>query len=135
MTRRRLFVAPHLDDAAISFGGTLLADRADGNVRTVVAVVFSRSNYTKEGLSDAGTVTPIRQAEEKAVMSFLGAGTLFMDFPECPLRGYTISDPLDYPRRIRPELDAGLVEELAGRFDGLFKDFDEVLVPLAVGES
>ena len=133
--RRRLFVAPHLDDGAISVGGTLLATgrRATKEFRTVVATVFSRSNYTKEGLGDSAKVTPIRQAEEKKVMGAIGVDTIFLDFLECPLRGYTISDPLDYPKLIAPELDSGLVGKVAECLDNLFQDFDEVIIPLGVG--
>jgi LmbE family N-acetylglucosaminyl deacetylase len=136
-TRRKLYVAPHLDDGAISLGGTLLADgeKDTSKIQTVVATVFSRSNYTKKGLSDAAKVTPIRQAEEKEVMGSVGVATVFMGFGECPLRGYTISDPLDYPKLIKPELEAGVVEAIAESLDKLFKDFDEVAIPLAVGEG
>ena len=136
MTHRRLFIAPHLDDGAVSFGGTLLADRESASdTRTVVATVFSRSNYTKDGLGDAAVVTPIRHAEEETVMGSLGVDVIFLDFLEAPLRGYTISDPLDYPRRIRPELDADTVHRIAERLDELFEEFDEVLAPLAVGDQ
>jgi len=136
MAGGRLFLAPHLDDGAISFGGTLLADhdKQSAEIQAVVATVFSRSNYTSDGLGDVAVVTPIRQAEERAVMGSIGVGTLFLGFPECPLRGYTISDPLDYPKRIRPELDAGLVEKIAARFRPLFRNFREVLAPVALGD-
>lgn len=134
--RKRVFVAPHLDDGAISFGGTLLTDRekSTDEIQTVVATVFSCSNYSKEGLGDPAKITPIRQAEETKVMDSIGVTTLFMGFPECPLRGYRISDPLDYPKSINPELDAGLTEKVAECFDKLFKDFNDVIIPLAVGE-
>lgn len=135
MEQKQLFVAPHLDDGAISFGGTLLAGQTKhpGEMRVVVATVFSRSNYTREGLGDAAVATPIRQAEEMAAMSSIGVATLFLGFPECPLRGYTISSPLDYPKEIKPELDKGLTESIAARLNDLFQDFDEVLIPLAIG--
>jgi LmbE family N-acetylglucosaminyl deacetylase len=136
MLPERLFLAPHLDDGAVSFGGTLLAEtqKPSSEIRTLVATVFSRSNYTRAGLGDEAEVTPIRQTEEKSVMRSLGVDTLFLDFPECPLRGYTISGPLDYPKQIKPELDAGIVEKLAARLEEPFKRHEEVLVPLAIGE-
>ena len=131
--KKRLFLAPHLDVGVISFAGTLLADK-EKCTETLVATVFSRSNYTKEGLGDAIKVTPIRQAEEKAIMDSIKVDTRFLDFPECPLRGYTISDPLDYPKFVRPELDGDIVEEITGCLRGLLGDFDEVIIPLAIGE-
>ena len=86
MRTKRLFLAPHLDDGAISFGGTLLAERVKHpiEIRTVVATVFSHSNYTKEGLGDEAAVTPIRQSEERAIMKSLGVDTLFMGFSRMP---------------------------------------------------
>ena len=133
---KRIFVAPHLDDGAISAGGTFLAERAQDAdaVHTVVATVFSRSSYTRDGFGDALAVTATRQAEERAAMAAAGVDTLFLDFPECSLRGYTISHPLDYPKQIRSELDAGLEDEIAARFRELFQASDEVLVPLAAGD-
>jgi len=136
MKHARLFLAPHLDDGAISFGGTLLAENAAGGeaARTTVATVFSRSTFTAQGVGDVDVVSAVRQSEERTVMSSVGAEVLFLDFLECLLRGYTISDVLDYPKRIDPALDAGLVETMAARLDELFAEFDEVLVPLAVGD-
>jgi LmbE family N-acetylglucosaminyl deacetylase len=137
MKTKRLLLVPHLDDGAVSLGGTLLADRTKhpNEIEDLVATVFSRSNFTKEGLGDEAVVTPIRQSEEQAVMRFVGAEALFLDFPECPLRGYTISDPLDYPKKIRAELDEGIVEKLASRIEELFREFGEVLLPLAIGND
>lgn len=136
MALQRLFIAPHLDDTAISFGGSLLAEteKRPREIRTLAATVFSRSNFTKEGLGNEAAVTPIRKAEEKAVMGSVEVDTLFLDFPECPLRGYAISHTLDYPRWIDPELDRDTVERLALCFKDLFKNSDEVLAPLAFGD-
>lgn len=132
----RLFVAPHMDDGAIAFSGTLLSERDELAMaaHTVVATVFSESNYTKHGLGDSRTVTPIRQGEEQSTMESIGVDTLFMGFPEAPLRGYTISDPLDYPKQFNPEFDTGTVEKIARKLDEIFGDYDEVLLPLALGE-
>lgn len=129
----RLFIAPHCDDCAISFGGTILAEGKSA-VRMVAVNIFSRSSYTKAGLGDAATVTPLRQAEERRVMNAVGVETMFLDCPECPLRGYTISDPLDYPRFVLPELDEGLECELANRLTPVFAGFDEIIIPLAIGD-
>ena len=105
-----------------------------GGLHTVVATVFSRANYTKAGLGDPATVTPIRQDEERTVMGSFGVETRFLGFSDCPLRGYTISDPLDYPKRIKSELDQGLIPRLSARLRELFAGHNEVLAPLAVGE-
>ena len=132
---KRLFVAPHLDDGAVSFGGTLLADAAtdsDGP-QTLVATVFSRSNFVKTGPGDAEKITKIRQAEEHAAMASVGAETRFLDFQECLLRGYTITNVLDYPKRIDPALDPDSVDRIAAALELCFRDADQVLIPLAHG--
>lgn len=136
-TQQRLFLAPHLDDGALSFGGSLMAAQRvkPGGPHTVVATVFSRANYTKAGLGDPATVTFIRQNEERTVMGSIGVETLFLGFADCPLRGYTIRDPLDYPKHIKPELDQGLIPRLSARLGELFAAYDEVLAPLATGKS
>lgn len=130
---RRLFIAPHLDDCAISFGGTILAEGKNA-AHMVAVTVFSCSNYTKAGLGDAETVTPLRQAEERRAMTAIGVKTIFLDYLECPLRGYTISDPLDYPRFVLQELDKGLDCKLANRLAPLLAGFDEIMIPLAIGD-
>lgn len=134
--QKRLFVAPHLDDGAISFAGTLLAESKKPLVKTktYIATVFSKSNYTKEGLGNTDEVTAIRQAEEKVAMSSIDAEPLFLGFSECPLRGYTISDPLDYPKQFNPKLDFGIIEKIAKCLGELFENFDEILIPLSHGE-
>ena len=131
---QRLFMAPHLDDCAVSFGGTLLAEKHQP-VKTTAVTVFSRSNYTKDGLGDADAVTPIRQGEERKAMGSVGADTRFLDCLEAPLRGYTISDPLDYPRLVNLEFDVGLIAELVNLIEPLLEDAEEILLPLAVGDD
>ena len=66
-------------------------------------------------------------------MRLAGADTTFLGFPEAPLRGHTIGNPLDYPRQIRHEFDAELVEKIAASLTPHFSDADEVLAPLATG--
>ncbi|MFC1461529.1 PIG-L family deacetylase [Verrucomicrobiota bacterium] len=137
MERKRLFVSPHLDDSGISFGGTLLTclSKRKADAPPLMVTTFARSRYTRDGFGDAIAVTAQRQAEEKAVMGSVGADTLFINLPECSLRGYTISNPLDYPMEIDPELDPDIVDVMSQQFDLLFARFDEILVPLAIDQQ
>lgn len=133
---KRLFISPHLDDGAISFGGTLLKENAipSEHPHTLVTTVFSRSNYTKEGLGNTDKVTLLRQEEEKFTMDSVGVQTLFLDMPESPLRGYQISDPLDYPKHINPKLDANTIETLCELLIPLLDGYHQIFIPLALGE-
>ena len=133
---KRLLVAPHLDDGAISFGGTLLAERAAGGaVRTTVATVMTRSVFTKAGIGDLEEVSATRRREERAAMGAMGVDVIFLGFGECLPRGYTIRDVLDYPRQIDPQLDTHTVADIAAQLGPVFRAHDEVLIPLAVGEQ
>jgi len=130
-----LFIAPHLDDTAISCGGTFLARKHGPEAfrHTVAVTVFSRSNYTRTGLGDEQAVTRIRQQEERTVLGRLGIEPLFLDMPECPLRGYTIRDPLDYPKAVKAELDRDTAVRIADLLVPLLADREAVLLPLAMG--
>lgn len=133
----QLFIAPHLDDTAISCGGTLLAHKHDPVAcRHMAAVtVFSRSNYTRDGLGAEEAVTRIRQREERTVLGRLGIVPVFLDVPECPLRGYTISDPLDYPKEVNAELDRDTGARIADLLVPLLASCETLLVPVATGPA
>ncbi len=61
-----VIVAPHCDDAAFSLGGALAA----GTLGPVsVAVLFSRSNHTLQGLGAVDEVSRRRKAEEAAALT------------------------------------------------------------------
>gem|GEM_PF-2791077 len=137
MAPQRVYIGPHLDDVVISCGGTLHARccSSDHSEPPLVVTVFSRSNYTREGLGNEREVTPLRQQEERTVLAELGIEPVFLDLPECPLRGYTIQDPLDYPKTLKPELDAKTVEQVAERLAPLLRNCAAVYLPLGLGTA
>jgi LmbE family N-acetylglucosaminyl deacetylase len=91
-------VSPHLDDAAFSVGGTLAALADAGHEVTVVTCFtasvpdpagFALACQLDKGLPADVDYMALRRAEDAAAMAVLGAGSLHLDLPEAPHRGYT----------------------------------------------
>ncbi|NEM08453.1 PIG-L family deacetylase [Geodermatophilus normandii] len=100
---RVVAVSPHLDDAAFSVGGTLAA-LADAGHEVTVVTCFTRSVPDPAGFAltcqlDKGLPADVdymalRRDEDAAAMAVLGAGSLHLDLPEAPHRGYTSAPDL-----------------------------------------
>jgi LmbE family N-acetylglucosaminyl deacetylase len=91
-------VSPHLDDAAFSVGGTLAALADAGHEVTVVTCFtasvpdpagFALACQLDKGLPAEVDYMALRREEDAAAMAVLGAGSLHLDLPEAPHRGYT----------------------------------------------
>lgn len=133
---RVLAVSPHLDDAALSVGGTLavLAD-AGHDVRVVTCFTrsvpaptgFALACQTEAGLGPEVDYSAVRRAEDAAAMAVLGATPLHLDLPEAPHRGYGSAAELF--AGVRP--DDEVWRELAELLDPL--EADAWLAPQAVG--
>ncbi len=111
-------MSPHLDDAAFSVGGTLAALADAGHQVTVVTCFtasvpdpagFALACQLDKGLPADVDYMALRRAEDAAAMALLGAGSLHLDLPEAPHRGYTsapdlfagVHDGDDVWRRVR----------------------------------
>lgn len=68
-----LYVAPHLDDVALSCAGGLLARRARGE-QVAVCTVFS------------GTGRSVRRREDVTALASIGASCIHLDFEDAPQR-------------------------------------------------
>ncbi|WP_369258223.1 PIG-L deacetylase family protein [Geodermatophilus amargosae] len=95
---RVVAVSPHLDDAAFSVGGTLAALAGAGHEVTVVTCFtasvpdpagFALACQLDKGLPADVDYMALRRAEDAAAMAVLGTGSLYLDLPEAPHRGYT----------------------------------------------
>jgi LmbE family N-acetylglucosaminyl deacetylase len=90
-----IVLSPHFDDAALCLGGTI-AHRSVAGDRALVVDVFSARPPTS-GLSPfarfqhqqwgGGEPWLVREAEEMAAMSILGADHLWLDLPDAIYRG------------------------------------------------
>ena len=140
MRRTALALAPHLDDAAFSCGGTL-ATLARAGWRVVVATLFTRSMPNPQGFAlacqlDKGLEPEVdymalRRKEDVAAMRVLGAATVHVPLPEAPHRGYHSAQALFEP----PLLEDDVVEPLRKAVSDLLAEHlpDLVLVPQAIG--
>ena len=141
MTRRALFLSPHLDDVAFSCGG-LAACLADAGWHTVLATVFTRSVVPATGFAlacqlDKGLppevdYMAIRRAEDKVAARWLGLSEIrWLDLPEAPHRGYQAAPELFGPIHA----EDGIGGELVACFEALAAEHrpDLVLAPQGLG--
>lgn len=95
MGRLDLYLAPHLDDAALSCGG-LIARQVEAGESAVVLTVFAgdppgpeptpfAAAHAHEHIPDAEYVA-LRRSEDRAALERLGARCLHWEYPDCIYR-------------------------------------------------
>ncbi len=143
----RVFLSPHLDDVALSCGGTM-HHRANEGDRILVVSVFAGSPaddtntaFTRElkerwgGLQDP---VGARRQEDLDAMGYLGADALHLDFADCVYRLGADSGEALYPTvdhifgDVHPE-EALYHMDLARVLCSLLEAAKTVYVPLAAG--
>ena len=129
MSKRALFVSPHLDDVAFSVGAAFAALSKAG-WHTILLTVFTRSVpdpqgfalacQTDKGIGPEVDYMALRRAEDEKAAEILGAAeVVHLDHAEAPHRGYDSKEAL-----------------FGEPFDDLELDlpsFDELFVPQGVG--
>lgn len=145
---RRLVLSPHLDDAALSCGGSIHRWTAAGERVLVVTLVtadppegelssFARYQHDSWQLPSQPAYQ-VRREEDKCAMAQLGADYVHLGIPDCIYRGdsngffYTSDEELF--GLIHPA-DMPLEEELVGRLEMLeyLPDDLAVYAPLGLG--
>jgi LmbE family N-acetylglucosaminyl deacetylase len=118
-----LFIAPHLDDAVFSCGGTL-ARLASDDWQTILCTVFTKSVPRPQGFALAcqlGKGLPaevaymkLRRAEDCRATKILEAGeVLHLNFPEAPHPGYESAAELFAEIKTGDEIWHSVAEHLA----------------------
>jgi LmbE family N-acetylglucosaminyl deacetylase len=141
-----LYLAPHLDDAALSCGGRIAQATAAGQTALVVTVMAGDPSFS--GVSDyveslhtrwqlADDAAARRRAEDAAACAILGADYLHLTVPDCIYRRHPeggaalyLSDD-DIFGDIHPA-ELGLVQQISAHLAEL-PSCRERFVPLAVG--
>lgn len=116
-------ISPHLDDAILSLGGTIIKY---ANTPVHVQNVFSKSRYLKTGCVDKEQASNIRLTEEKLVQKQLPIIINFLEFEDWTLREYT-----DWNSQV---FDSQ--KYLSEVFSKIIKNSDEnyrTLLPLSIG--
>lgn len=125
MSRRLLFVSPHLDDVVLSCAGTILQARADGD-QVIVATVMSHG--------DESDLHPRRREEDRAALARLGVEPLWLGSPDAPWRSpfYRSFTAIVLEEH---ESDRTFAPLVAARLRSLAHEIrpDEIFLPLAVG--
>jgi len=145
--RRILVIEPHMDDAALSIGGTMWLRRneCEFTVLTLAGINNFTSYYLAErDFFDIAEVTALRKAESALCLKHIGGHHITLDLPEAPLRYRNARWTLDWFRQHRDaiwtlvarspqiaELDEWTAA-LAQRFTNL--ETEEIWMPLGVGD-
>ena len=104
---RHVYLSPHLDDAALSCGGTLGLQQTTGQ-RPLVITIFGGTAGSLPSLSPFALqlhrtlgygptmeeAVQRRRAEDAAAWELLGADHLWLDFADAPYRGYESQEAL-----------------------------------------
>lgn len=144
--RRILVIEPHMDDAALSVGGTMWLRRneCEFTVLTLAGVSNFTSYYEVDReFFDIAEVTALRKAESALFLRHVGGHHLTLDLLEAPLRYRNAQWTLDWFRQHRDAMwtlvarapAPGELEEwtaaLTRFFTGL--EAEEIWMPLGVG--
>lgn len=142
-----IYLAPHLDDVALSCGGQIFEQGAAGRQLLIVTVMagpppagalspFAQFQHDKWGLS-AEVVVNSRQAEDRAACQLLGAAYEHWSFSDCIYRRHDQTNEALYASEeaiFGPlhEAERELMAQIAAKMVGLPRS-GRVFAPLAIG--
>ncbi len=137
-----LFVSPHLDDVALSCGGTAALEARHG--RALVATIFAGrpsealnpfARFQHERWGHLDDAVGERRREDAAAMAVLGARSIWLDFPDAIYRGNLYLSDADLFGPVKPD-DGPVAEAVAERIGELVQSArpTRIYLPLAVGE-
>ena len=139
-------IEPHMDDAALSVGGTMWSRRND--CEFVIATVAGRSNYTMcydlaHDFLDVGKVTRLRRDESEHFVRLIGGRHIVLNCVEAPLRYWSGTWTREWLGRHRQAVYAfgrryplsseteQWISEIARFIEGT--EAEEIWMPLGVG--
>jgi LmbE family N-acetylglucosaminyl deacetylase len=143
--RRILVIEPHMDDGALSLGGTMWSRRAQCEF-TIVTLAgrcnFTSYYYLDRDYFDVDEVSALRRAESELLARAVGGRHVVLDLPEAPLRYRPGHWSLDWFRRHRVSVSAFISHtsgpaELGAWTEGIRQALcgmpsDEVWAPIGV---
>jgi len=98
-------ISPHIDDAMLSLGGSILNWR-NQNKKVKIIYVFTRSNWTNPGAisglrypKNIKKITALRKSEEMDIQKIVKADVEFLDIDEDPLRNKWIKKLFGYDEK------------------------------------
>ncbi len=117
-------ISPHLDDAILSLGGTIIKY---ANTPIHVQNVFSQSRYLKSGHVDKEEASNIRLLEEKSIQKDLPITINFLGFEDWTIRGYSewnskVSESQKY------------LSEVFSKIQNNSNENYRILLPLGIGQ-
>lgn len=125
MKATKVIISPHMDDAALSMGGTILQD----NEKFKIITLFG-SNWTLDGINpDSNKVTNIRLSEEQKVIKLFKAEFVFANLPEATMRGYN-----NWMAKCDLQKEKQLFKKIINIIKENTNVEDELFLPAAIGE-
>lgn len=129
----RIVFSPHIDDAFLSLGGSILSWIGNGEIVRVINI-FSKCKATKWGAGDPHIITALRKREEKEIGKATGVCLTFLDIGEAPLRGYARrSGKFQYPHKVDWRRDKKVLIHLRLAATKFIQSKVAYYFPLAVG--
>lgn len=149
--QRHLFVSPHLDDVALSCGGTVALLRNRGREVTVVTLFVGeipnaeRSEFAEQTIRLWGghpTPLELRMSEEMAALRVLGVDAETNvwpgQYPDAPFRRHPVEKRWLYTSnwalfRVPDPSEADIPHRIAGEISTLVDTGTRVYIPLGLG--
>jgi LmbE family N-acetylglucosaminyl deacetylase len=144
--RRIIIIEPHMDDAALSLGGTMWLRRNECEFTVLsLAGISNFTSYYEVGRDffDIAEVTALRKAESALFLKHVGGYHLTLDLLEAPLRYRNARWTLDWFHQHRDAMwtlvarspGSGELEEWTAALARFFTSFEaeEIWIPLGVG--
>jgi LmbE family N-acetylglucosaminyl deacetylase len=148
---QRIYLSPHLDDAAFSCGGRIHVERQAGLSVLVVTLMaglppseavetpFVAGLHARWELGAEPNPVAARRAEDSEALAILNATGLHWEWPDCIYRRHPVTGQFLYATEealfgaVHPD-EEGLVEQIAQRMAGLpLATGGRVYVPLTLG--
>lgn len=122
---QNLILSPHLDDALLSMGGSILLLKKKFNVSTF----FNTAWTTLSKKMSVQEITKLNLKEEITVMNALKCQFDFLNYPEALLRGYKQwNDPLDLKN------EKNLISEIKKSITKKIVSSNAIYIPAAIGQ-
>ncbi|MGA7672560.1 MAG: PIG-L family deacetylase [Nitrolancea sp.] len=142
---RHVFLAPHYDDVSLSCGGTVAQLAAAGETPVIVTVMggipegpltaFALDQHSRWGFAPDEAVE-MRRKEDQCSANALGAESVWLGLLDAIYRGdhYTSDEAIfGAVNANEDDLATQIVDELVTRLPYSLSSYDQIYVPLAIG--
>lgn len=117
-----IIISPHIDDAMLSIGGSIINWQKKGEQCLVVNIFTTTDFVVSKDSAENSESSILRKREEQNVANMLDFKVQNLDYPDATVRGYKKPiGPLAYFSRINRGKDNNLIKEIENILVTLFK--------------